>query len=235
MKAQSWISSVALFLAAAAAFAADEPAPIGYATVAAVLQALRADPNAQFETQQAWTIFANRESDRPVQWFFTPAGHPAHPSVIKRTALERGGQGFIDVAALCHVAQAECDRLLDDFRQTHLEAERPVLAEEVLLDVGIALNRHERVRVKRMLAEEGQAAEIRMDDLLKIVIVPTLDEERRVMLWAAVYEHNGTDFVLVSPPALATPGEGAAEIRVAATSGDTFDFSITPLLATTGE
>ena len=235
MKVRPTLPSLLLWAVGASGAAADEPSPIGYSTVAAVLQALRADPGAQFETQQDWIIVANRESDRPVQWFFTPEGHPAHPSVIKRTALERGGQGFIDVAALCHVAQAECDRLLDDFRQTHLEAERPVLAEEVLLDVGIALNRHERVRVKRMLAEEGQAAEIRMDDLLKIVIVPTLDEERRVMLWAAVYEHNGTDFVLVSPPALATPGEGAAEIRVAATSGDTFDFSITPLLATTGE
>ena len=170
-----------------------------------------------------------------MQWFFTPEGHPAHPSVIKRTALERSGIGFIEVAALCHVDQAECDRLLDDFRQTHLEAERPVLAEEVLLDVGIALNHHERVRVSRMLAEEGKAAEIRMDDLLKIVIVPTLDEARRVLLWAAVYEHDGTDFVLASEPALARTSEGAAAIRVASAAGDTFDFSITTLLANVRE
>jgi hypothetical protein len=213
------------------AAASDDPAQIRYSSVAAALDALRADPNAQFETQQDWIIVANREAGRPVQWFFTPASHPAHPSVIKRTALERNGEGFIDVAALCHVDQAECNRLLEDFRQTHLAAERPVLAEELLVDVGIAVNHHERVLVKRMLAEEGKAAEIRVDDVLKIVIVPTLDEARRVMLWTAVYEHDGSDFVLVSPPALARPAEGAAEISVATTSGDTFDFSITTLLA----
>lgn len=220
---------------ATAAFAADDPAAIGHSTAASALQSLRADPSAQFEMQQDWIVVASREGDRPVQWFFTPESHPAHPSVIKRTALERGGRGFIEVAALCHVDQAECDRLLDDFRQTHLDAERPVLAEEVLLDVGIALNHHERVRVSRMLAEEGKAAEIRMDDLLKIVIVPTLDEARRVLLWAAVYEHDGTDFVLASEPALASTTEGAAAIRVASTSGDTFDFSITTLLANVRE
>jgi hypothetical protein len=221
----------ALLAVVATAAAAEEPAEIGYASVAAALQALQADPNAQVEMQQGWTIVAGREREQPVQWFFTPLGHPAHPSVIKRTALERAGQGFIDVTALCHVEQAECDRLIDDFRQTTLAAERPVLVEEVLLDVGIALNDRDRVRVQRMLAEEGKAAEIRMDNVLKLVIVPTLDEERRVLFWAAVYEHDGRDYVLVSQPALASVGQGTAEIHVASASGNTFDFSITPLLA----
>lgn len=228
------VASVSL-LSATAGVTADQPAAIDYATVGAALQALRADPNARFEMQQQWTVVANSEADQPVQWFFTPPAHPAHPSVIKRTAVERGGQGFIEVAVLCQVEQAECERLLDDFRQTHVDAARPVLAEEVLLDVGIALNRHDRVHVKRMLAEEGKAAEIRMDDLLKIVIVPTLDEARRVLLWAAVYEHDGSDFVLVSPPTLAKPSEGAAEISVASGSGNTFDFSITTVLASAAE
>lgn len=229
MKSSVWLSSV-LFACAATA-AAEEADGIGYASVAAALEALRADDGAQFESQQGWTIVANRLGDRPVQWFFTPAGHPAHPSVIKRTALERDGESFIEVTALCHVGQAECDRLLGDFRQTVLEAERPVLAEEVMLDVGIAINAHERVRVQRMATEEGKAAEIRMDEVLKIVIVPTLDEQRRVLFWAAVYEHDGRDFVLASPPALTSASQGTAELRIAAASGDTFDFAITPLLA----
>jgi hypothetical protein len=224
-------------LGAAAVFAAEDSATIGYATVGAALQALRSDPTARFETQQQWIVVASSEAEQPVQWFFTPPAHPAHPSVIKRTAVERGGQGFIDIAVLCQVEQAECERLLDDFRQTHEYAARPVLAEEVLLEVGIAMNRHDRVQVRRMLAEEGKAAEIRMDDLLKIVIVPTLDEARRVLLWAAVYEHDGRDFVLVSPPTFAEPGDGTgtAQISVASSSGNLFDFSITTLLASASE
>ena len=55
------------------------------------------------------------------------------------------------------------------------------------IDVGIALDDHERLRAERLLAEEGMAAEIRFIDVLKMVIVPTLDDGRRVLLWTAVY------------------------------------------------
>jgi hypothetical protein len=225
------ISPTMAALAMAATVNADEPAAIGYGSVAAALQAVRSDPSAQFESQEGWTIVASRENDQAVQWFFTPVGHPSHPAVVKRTALERGGVGFIDLAALCEVPQSECDQLLDDFRQQHEQATRSVLAEQVLLDVGIALNDHDRLRVSRMLTEEGKAAEIRMDDVLKLVIVPTLDALGGVMLWAAMYEFDGSDYVLVSEPSLTTPGEGTAQIQVSSESGNTFGFSITPLLA----
>ena len=74
------------------AFAADdEPAPIGYASVAGVLAALRADPSAEFRNQRGWTVVASREAGDAVEWFFTPEGHDAHPAVVKRTAIERDG------------------------------------------------------------------------------------------------------------------------------------------------
>ena len=84
----SAIAAGLLTVAGAAAAAADESDVIGYPSIAAALAALRADPHATFETQQGWTVVANREGANPVQWFFTPEGHPAHPSVVKRTALE---------------------------------------------------------------------------------------------------------------------------------------------------
>ena len=114
-----------------------------------------------------------------MQWIFTPAGHPAHPAVVKRTALERNGTGLIDLAALCYGAESDCYRLLDDFRQRSELATRAAQPQRVTLDVGIALNDHDRVRVKRLVAEEGKAAEIRMDDVLKIVIVPTIERAPR--------------------------------------------------------
>ena len=37
------------------------PAPIGHASVAAVLESLRAEPSAQFREQRGWTVVASRE------------------------------------------------------------------------------------------------------------------------------------------------------------------------------
>jgi len=219
-----------------AAFAADdEPAPIGQSTVAGVLESLRADPSAQFREQRGWTVVASSERGAPVEWFFTPEGHPAHPAVIKRTAIERDGVGMIDLAALCQTDQAPCDQLLDDFRQQHEVAQTAARPERVTLDVTIALNDHERLRVERMLAEEGMAAEIRFTDVLKVVIVPTLGDDGRVMLWTAVYEFDGADYVPLGPPQLASPGSGTAKLEVASTSGSRFGFSLASLVAHTAE
>ena len=110
---------LAVLIACATGALADEPAPIGYARVDAVLAALRADPSSKFENQAGWTIVAASESGRAVQWFFTPEGHPAHPAVVKRTVLELNGTSYIDLAALCQVEQSECDQLLADFNQVH--------------------------------------------------------------------------------------------------------------------
>ena len=213
----------------------DEPAQIGHASVAAVLDSLRAEPSAQFREQRGWTVVASREGSLPVEWFFTPEGHEAHPAVVKRTAVERDGVGMIDLAALCHAEQRACDRLLDDFRQQHDLAQAAARPERVTIDVRIALDDHERLRVERLLAEEGMAAEIRFTDVLKIVIVPTLGDDGRVLLWTAVYEFDGADYVLLGEPQLASPGTGTVTLEMASTSGSRFGFSLASLVARTVE
>jgi hypothetical protein len=213
----------------------DEPAPIGQASVAAVLESLRADPSAQFREQRGWTVVASRERGAPVEWFFTPEGHAAHPAVVKRTAVERDGVGMIDLAALCNAEQEACDLLLDEFRQQHELAQAAARPERVTIDVRIALDDHERLRVERMLAEEGMAAEIRFTDVLKMVIVPTLGDDGRVLLWTAVYEFDGADYVLLGEPQLASPGSGTVTLEMASTSGSRFGFSLASLVAQTGE
>jgi hypothetical protein len=213
----------------------DEPAPIGHASVAAVLEALQIDSSAQFREQRGWTVVASREGDTPVEWFFTPEGHDAHPAVVKRAAIERDGVGMIDLAALCQAEQAACDALLDDFRQRHELAQAAARPERVTIDVRIALDDHERLRVERMLAEEGMAAEIRFTDVLKMVIVPTLGDDGRVLLWTAVYEFDGADYVLLGEPQLASPGSGTVTLEMASTSGSRFGLSLASLVARTAE
>lgn len=220
-----------LLVAIAETVNADDPSPITYPSVAATLEALQADPSATFEKQSGWTVVASRENENPVQWFFTPEEHPAHPSVVKRTVVEKDGVGYIDLVTLCQVPQSACDQLLDDFRQVGEQPARSVVAEQVMLDVGIALNDHDRLGIKRLLTQEGMAAEIRMDDLLKIVIVPTLNELGEVLLWTAMYKFDGSDYVLLSEPVLAAPGAGTAAIEVSSEVGDEYGFVITPTLA----
>jgi hypothetical protein len=216
--------------AAGALAAGDEPAPIAYTSVAAVLESLRADPTAELREQRGWIVVASREGAHPVEWFFTPEGHEAHPAVVKRTASELKGVGFIDLAALCQVEQAACDRLVGEFRQQHERDQAAAAPERVLLDVAIALDDHERMRVERMLVEEGLAAEIRFTDVLKLVLVPTLDEGR-VLLWTAVYEFDGSDYVLLGEPKFASPGSGATTLELPSSAGPSFGFSLASLVA----
>lgn len=223
-------------LGSQAAFAQDAgPSDIPQATVAAVLESLRTDPSAQFREQRGWAVVASSERGLPVQWFFTPEGHPAHPAVVKRTALESDGVGRIELAALCQAEEAVCAQLLDDFRQQHELAQAAARPERVTLDVTIALDDHERLRVERLLAEEGMAAEIRFTDVLKVVIVPTLGDDGRVLLWTAVYEFDGDEYVPLGDPQLASPGDGTARLEMASTSGSRFGFSLASLVAHTAE
>jgi hypothetical protein len=207
----------------------DAAAPIAYASVAAAREALSADRRATSRDQGGWTVVASREHGAAVEWFFTPETHAVYPAVIKRTVVEEDGVGMIEIAALCEASQAACDELIEDFRQTHKVTLKAPRVERVSLDINIAQNDHDRVRVNRMVAEAGKAAEIRMDGLLKAVFVPTLDDKGAVTLWAAMYEFDGRDFALVAEPQLVTPGTGTAEVELAAASGNRFEFSITPL------
>jgi hypothetical protein len=157
-------------------------------------------------------------------------GHPAHPSVIKRTIVDRDGIGFVDLDALCQAPQDVCDRLIGDFRQTATRL-RALRQETVKLDIGVTVNRHDRVHVYGLVAEEGKAAEVRMDDVFKLVIVPTLKDGGGVLLWTAMYESNGDQFRLLTEPQLTTLGDGTAALSVASAGGDEFGFSFTRLPA----
>ena len=62
-----------------------------------------------------WTIVQS-EADHSL-WSFTPEEHPAHPSVVKRTPIEKEGQIYINTEASCNAGKSVCDELIDSFIQ----------------------------------------------------------------------------------------------------------------------
>lgn len=95
---------------------AENGSSIGYPTVAAALEALRADPTATESTPHGWTVF-ERAGGLEI-WSFTPKGHPAHPSMAKRTAYQdANGDWRISTALRCGATKADCDALMAQYRQ----------------------------------------------------------------------------------------------------------------------
>lgn len=90
---------------------------IGYASVGEALEALKAKPGVTLVTRpDGWIIVTE---PRPyAQWSFAPAGHYAHPAVVRRIIQQRpGGEVYVETAALCGAEQTACDRLMAEFRE----------------------------------------------------------------------------------------------------------------------
>lgn len=87
---------------------------IGYASVSAALEALRARKDVSIRVDQGWTVIEDRANASV--WSFTPQGHPAYPAAIRRTLVERGGNVAIDMKVLCQAAKDPCDRLVAEFQ-----------------------------------------------------------------------------------------------------------------------
>jgi hypothetical protein len=86
---------------------------IGYPTIADAIAALRAKPGVQIRVEQGWTIV----EDGRTLWTFTPDGHPAHPTVVKRTVVEDTKGVWMDMDVLCQAAKKPCDALVREFQQ----------------------------------------------------------------------------------------------------------------------
>lgn len=105
-----------LLLAATSAFGqqAEPERGIGYPSVAAALEALKARSDVQISDHQGWTVV--NDPREAAFWSFTPPGHPAHPAAVKRKVVERDGQSWIDMRALCQADKAACDKLMEEFQ-----------------------------------------------------------------------------------------------------------------------
>lgn len=90
--------------------------PLGYATIEEAFNALKADPTAGMKVHDGWTIFNQKGDGKYILWSFTPEGHPAHPSAVRREVVKKEGEIFIKMDALCDSNQLDCDLLIEQFK-----------------------------------------------------------------------------------------------------------------------
>ncbi len=110
-----------LFVVAGLSQAGEPPIPesqdssIGYPSVPEALAALRADKGISESERGGWLIFADKAHN--TIWSFTPTTHPAHPSAVRREAVEKDGSIYVQMSVLCQADKVACDQLVRDFQQ----------------------------------------------------------------------------------------------------------------------
>jgi len=83
---------------------------IGYPTVQAALEALRNKPGVKFRTENGWLIA--QDDDEIAVYMFVPKDHPAYPTVIKRSVVNRDGKGYMETNVRCEASKPTCDDLM---------------------------------------------------------------------------------------------------------------------------
>jgi len=99
-------------LTAAQATGAGMQGAIPYESAAAALEDLRAKKDVVFSKQGDWLIA--RDTDG-TNWSFTPANHPAHPSVARRTLVEQNGRFYVETRLMCQAEWSACNKLHQDY------------------------------------------------------------------------------------------------------------------------
>ncbi|MBL8517763.1 MAG: DUF4019 domain-containing protein [Betaproteobacteria bacterium] len=118
---------VAFSFAITLSVSAQENRGVGYATVAAAMEALRARGDVKISVQDGWTIIEDRSAQ--AFWSFTPQGHPSHPAAVKREIVSRDGSLFIDMSALCEASKAACDKLMVEFKELNERMSQSIRAQ----------------------------------------------------------------------------------------------------------
>jgi len=100
-------------------------------------------------------------------------------------------------------------------------------AEQVLLDVGVSQNDKEMTN-GQLLTAEGKEAEMRINDTVRVVIIPTIQDNGKVFLSVRIYETVDGNSILLSEPKLITADHKEAEIRIEGESGSSIRILVTP-------
>ncbi|WP_307505039.1 hypothetical protein [Variovorax sp. W1I1] len=101
---------------------------IGYRSVDEAMRALKDKPGSSVTITKpdSWVII-NEPGPLSTQWSFTPAGHYAHPAVVRRALkIADNGAVSIETTALCEAQKVSCDKLIDEFRQLNERARQSV-------------------------------------------------------------------------------------------------------------
>ncbi|MGJ7606486.1 hypothetical protein ACSFA7_19245 [Variovorax sp. LT1R20] len=101
---------------------------IGYGSVEEAMRALKEKPGSSVTVTKpdSWIII-NEPGPLSTQWSFTPAGHYAHPAVVRRAIkIVDNGDVSIETTALCEAQKVSCDKLIGEFRQLNERARQSV-------------------------------------------------------------------------------------------------------------
>jgi hypothetical protein len=98
----------------------ESPNPIGYPTVKAAIEDLRAKPGILWSIGNGWTI-ADDEAAH-VLWSFPPPTEPSYPSAVKRAIVKKPQGIGIQTSILCESNKTACDDLVREYQQLDQQA-----------------------------------------------------------------------------------------------------------------
>ncbi|MCS4235237.1 hypothetical protein [Stenotrophomonas sp. BIGb0135] len=90
---------------------------IPYASPEAALVALRASPHVSERLENDW--FALQDHQGHVLWSITAPGNAMHPSMVKRTLVQRDGGVEIGMSIKCGASRQACDTLVQTFQASN--------------------------------------------------------------------------------------------------------------------
>jgi hypothetical protein len=102
-----------VFLGISPAASAGTSDDIGYPSVNAAFEALRADQGTKSSEDEGWTIFIQRNAG----WTFAPPWHPAYPAAFKRTASVSDAKLSIQAGVKCQGDKKACSQLINEFER----------------------------------------------------------------------------------------------------------------------
>ncbi len=95
---------------------ADGMTSIGYPSIAAALQALRARSDVKFSEPDGWIIAIDEAND--TVWSFPSKDNPAYPAAVKRQVIPADdGSIGIRTSISCAATKSACDKLAQYFRE----------------------------------------------------------------------------------------------------------------------
>jgi hypothetical protein len=116
---------VAAFAEAAFAQADKDQSGIGYPTVAAALEAVKAKPGVRVSVRDGWTVMDDRAT--MTVWSFTPTGHPAHPTAVRREVKQaKDGSVSVQQSVLCQAQKPACDKINAEFVELNNKMRRAI-------------------------------------------------------------------------------------------------------------
>jgi len=83
-------------------------ASISYSTLDEAMEALRTKPGVKFREEGGWTVA--EDENGLVLWLLTPRGHPAYPSIVRRTIVNRADGAHFETAVRCFASKDVCDQ-----------------------------------------------------------------------------------------------------------------------------